>query len=226
MVTQMAVLCAACGEELLGAVNRCWRCGQAFKAHSGPSDLPPVRRSRPKKQAVVASVEQKEDSETAESEPLTAILVPTRRGSPFADRGLVARHDMIATGTSEVLHSKAQRQVAATSAAILTFPIGFVALVLAFYFPLGGIVVASFGIAVGTWGLHSRRRTVALSGLLLCCLCLALSGFNAAVELYVYFYGVKPWDAPDPSVLTGNTQKTHFSRTAHLLYVRMSIYIA
>jgi len=28
----VAVKCSKCGEELLGAVNRCWRCGQAFVA--------------------------------------------------------------------------------------------------------------------------------------------------------------------------------------------------
>lgn len=40
----MAVMCANCGEELLGAVNRCWRCGQAVAAHHGDAAMPPVRR--------------------------------------------------------------------------------------------------------------------------------------------------------------------------------------
>src|SRR5262245_20875352 len=39
----MAVHCARCGEELLGAVNRCWKCGQEFRARPTVEGLPPVR---------------------------------------------------------------------------------------------------------------------------------------------------------------------------------------
>ncbi len=39
----MSVRCAHCGEELLGAVNRCWKCGQQFIAQPTPDGLPPVR---------------------------------------------------------------------------------------------------------------------------------------------------------------------------------------
>jgi len=40
----MAVICAKCGEELLGAINRCWRCGTEYESRSGETDLPPIRR--------------------------------------------------------------------------------------------------------------------------------------------------------------------------------------
>ena len=30
----MAVRCSKCGEELLGPVNRCWKCGQQFAAQA------------------------------------------------------------------------------------------------------------------------------------------------------------------------------------------------
>lgn len=39
----MTIRCAHCGEELLGAVNRCWRCGKPHVLHSGVDGLPPVR---------------------------------------------------------------------------------------------------------------------------------------------------------------------------------------
>ncbi|MFO0821239.1 MAG: hypothetical protein U1A77_25065 [Pirellulales bacterium] len=39
----MPVHCAACGEELLGAVNRCWRCGRSFAHAPTPESEPPVR---------------------------------------------------------------------------------------------------------------------------------------------------------------------------------------
>lgn len=195
----MAVQCAQCGEELLGAVNRCWRCGHEFEPHSGPSDLPPVRRSPPQRLAAAAvGVAAEETASPVDGEPLPALLVPSRRGSPFADRGSVVIEDKSEAAVYEALHSRRQGYGAATAAAALTFPIGFLALILAFSFPMGGVVVASFGIAIGTWGLYSPRRGVALSGLLLCCLCLALSGFNAAVEIYVHIYGVAPWETAEP----------------------------
>jgi hypothetical protein len=42
----MKARCENCGEELLGAVNRCWRCG-ASVASAVTVDLPPVRRAPP-----------------------------------------------------------------------------------------------------------------------------------------------------------------------------------
>jgi len=39
----MAVKCTKCDEELLGAVNRCWKCGQTFAAHPEADGQPPVR---------------------------------------------------------------------------------------------------------------------------------------------------------------------------------------
>lgn len=40
----MEVSCSRCGAELLGAVNRCWRCGQPVLSRSDGTDSPPVRR--------------------------------------------------------------------------------------------------------------------------------------------------------------------------------------
>jgi hypothetical protein len=39
----MSVRCSKCGEELLGPVNRCWKCGQQFTAQAEAGGLPPVR---------------------------------------------------------------------------------------------------------------------------------------------------------------------------------------
>lgn len=41
----MSVHCAYCGEELMGAVNRCWRCGRRFEHAPTPESEPPVRRA-------------------------------------------------------------------------------------------------------------------------------------------------------------------------------------
>ncbi len=64
----MPVKCSNCGEELLGAVNRCWRCGKAFVAP--PADTPPVRRLPPSDAPLAQS-----PTNASADEPLTAELV-------------------------------------------------------------------------------------------------------------------------------------------------------
>lgn len=53
----MTVNCAKCGEELLGSVNRCWKCGTEFASLPDPSALPPVRRVPPVEAAVAATTD-------------------------------------------------------------------------------------------------------------------------------------------------------------------------
>ncbi|MFM7073758.1 MAG: hypothetical protein ACKO38_18380 [Planctomycetota bacterium] len=40
----MKVHCGYCGEEMMGAVNRCWRCGHRFAATPAADGQPPIRR--------------------------------------------------------------------------------------------------------------------------------------------------------------------------------------
>src|SRR5436190_459879 len=94
----MAVTCSNCGEELLGAVNRCWKCGSAFAAPPKTADEPPVRRAPvPIEQlqaysAMPAGAENGSVMAEVLDESGAAIparpehFVPQRRrGSPFAD---------------------------------------------------------------------------------------------------------------------------------------------
>lgn len=77
----MSVICSNCGEELMGAVNRCWKCGTPFvrseTVRSSPQDghgstqtvqlqVPPVRR------APVLPIYL--HSDPTEEEPITAII--------------------------------------------------------------------------------------------------------------------------------------------------------
>lgn len=208
----MAVQCANCGEELLGAVNRCWRCGHEFEAHSGPSNLPPIRRAPPKPVAasLADSSESSESAESSQPESSEASSesaspsaveerpLPIRRGSPFADRGTFTTDPPPPNGLAPTTRPHIRNDSGAAAAAALTLPIGILGLILAAYFPVGGLAISCFGIAIGTWGLYSQRRGVALAGLIVCCLCLAISGFNAAIELYVHLYGVAPWESNEP----------------------------
>jgi len=40
----VSVSCNQCGEELIGSVNRCWRCGTFFQ-HVDKDNTPPIRRA-------------------------------------------------------------------------------------------------------------------------------------------------------------------------------------
>jgi hypothetical protein len=40
----MKAHCGYCGEEMMGAVNRCWRCGHRFPATPAADGQPPIRR--------------------------------------------------------------------------------------------------------------------------------------------------------------------------------------
>jgi hypothetical protein len=65
------------------------------------------------------------------------------------------------------------------------------------YFTPLALVPAVVGLAMGIWGLYSTRRGVALAGVALCCIALAISGFNGLVALYTLQHGHTPWEESD-----------------------------
>jgi hypothetical protein len=205
----MAVQCAKCGEELMGSVNRCWRCGQEFVARRTEGDLPPVRRSPVVDAATevfVAEVsvieaptlEANVAAEPAQSQRDTNVV---RRGSPFGDRG-TAILETVKPGTGNSGRDEQrerevrfQKNGGAAASATLTLPLAVVSFAAAFLFPIAGGLLSLLGIGFGVWGLSSRRRGLAVVGLLLCCLSLVIAAFNGGIDLYVSWYGVAPWES-------------------------------
>jgi hypothetical protein len=211
----MTVQCAKCGEELMGSVNRCWRCGQEFVARSGDASLPPIRRSPLVKATVdVWVAELSEAIPTTIDVPVVTNVIgnnqPTsanqatksvRRGSPFADRGTATlqtikpesvRREHDATIDREARY---QKNGGAAAGAVLAIPLGLISLLAAFLFPLAGFPLALLGLGFGVWGLNSRGRALAVAGLLICCLSLAIATFYGSVEIYTNVYGVTPWES-------------------------------
>jgi len=222
----MTVRCASCGEELLGAVNRCWRCGTKIDSRHGEHEMPPVRRApvtqvvdpevvadgEPSEIPAVAAVPREAGAEISEhvydatlsddtlNEPRAADVQPRRRiGSPFA-----ASHTPLATNArftpaAAPDHSPRKPQYPGKAAAAGGAVAALVLGLLslaASFFTVGALFLALVGLPMGVWGVSSSRRGQAIVGLLLCCVALAISGFGAAALLYELRYGISPWETP------------------------------
>jgi hypothetical protein len=263
----MPVHCAKCGEELLGAVNRCWRCGTALVPQSGPSGIPPVRRAPVEAPLDAAVIDDKAPVATdgpnadeandgkahvdavssgANAEPAvatkeaeskqprehnapqrgTAQTTAPKVGATKADEPNAtsptktdARVDpahtatpkpapttgTVTTGTpnsrSPASSVSYRGRTAALGGAIGAVALGALGIVSAVLFPIGGVLTAMLGLAMGIWGLFSQRRLLAFAGILLCCLALATGAILGGIQLYDAAIGHKPWEeAPEPDV--------------------------
>ncbi len=157
----MAVICGHCGEELLGAVNRCWRCGHSFSAIPDQGGLPPVRRPP-----------QKEDGDGPVAATLTeGEVTPTPRRSP--DSPFMSPLKRTLRSSRNAIH-----ECSSPSAVILG---GFA--LLTSIWTLWSSVPAILGFLLGLLGLRSPRPLTAVLGLLLCCLALS-GGLIRSIVLY------------------------------------------
>lgn len=189
----MAVLCSHCGEELMGAVNRCWKCGKPIVSHSGPLDVPPVRRSPivgPLNAPLEATVL---DEPTTVTEPQVL-----RRGSPFVRNATTLR----VAGAQKVERKEAPPTVNSPPASDAVGPqfaslvavgLAVVAWGVSFRVPIASVCLALFVIVLGVWGLFGSRRGVAIFALLLGCTALAWGAFGTVVQIYQMMYGVHPF---------------------------------
>jgi hypothetical protein len=186
----------------MGAVNRCWRCGKALVVHSGPQNVPPIRRSpitgpldAPLEAAIVSDF-------PAVPEP------EMRRGSPFVANAPTLRHSGPVPSPAEIETPRPPRtrtyesQFAAQVAAITAMVLGMVALALGHTVPIAALSLALVVLGFGIWGLFSQRRGIAIFGLILGCCALAWGGFGTVVQLYELMYGIHPFatSAPVPPV--------------------------
>jgi hypothetical protein len=180
-----AVHCSKCGEELLGAVNRCWKCGQMFALPPEMDGRPPVRT------AAAAST----------SQPLEAIIVDelaVPSGSPFGPGvpavALPAAAPRMAqprvTSTAELIEAR-RAGLMAMGGTVTSLVLGLFSAILSAFWPPGAIV-AVLGLVMGIWGLSSPRRNWALVGMLLCCLAIGLGTFGMARGVYIRILQSRP----------------------------------
>ena len=207
----MSVLCAKCGEELIAAINRCWRCGTEYEYRSGQIDVPPRRRApirvplEGSLEAEVVDDDLTDEVVDSESDPSHTTGgnhedVPEasgmRRGSPFrvvdADSEVDETEQFASSdGPAATIYPK---HGGAGVGAIVAITLGFLGLGLAYLLPIASFLISAVGLGIGVWGLYSKRRNAAILGLLLCCAAIALSGFFGSVEIYRALHGYAPWE--------------------------------
>lgn len=202
----MAVRCSKCGEELLGPVNRCWKCGQTFATLPDAGGLPPVRRDVPVAAplpaiAVAAVVETPSPMASADSPVAGSISQsgPTiRTGSPFAPGAAMVPMASASPTVSTTRSGNQRPNVPATqdlvrdhvavAGAIGAVVLGVFGMSVAWMANpsavIGGALLAIVGLALGMWGLNSRRRGWALFGMLLCVAAVSLASYTGAMLLY------------------------------------------
>jgi len=183
----MAVHCSKCGEELLGAVNRCWKCGQTFALHPEMDGRPPVRA----------------EAAASGTEALNAIVVEAVVGNPMrpANGG-----PALASQAGPTLPSHSQPPVArvvqpqrvstaelvdarragmmAMGGTVTSLVLGVFAAGLAAIWPPAAMI-AVLGLVMGIWGLSSPRRNWALVGMLLCCLAIGVGTFGIVWKIHI-----------------------------------------
>lgn len=172
----MGVRCTKCGEELLGAVNRCWRCGQKVAAHADAAAPPTVR---PEILAV------------STDEPLDAVVL---------EDGAAATTTAIASGppvkpprplsTAERIDAK-RKSLMAMGGTVGSLVLGSFALALA-AFRFEAALIALMGLVMGIWGLYSPRRRLALFAMLLCWLGIGVGTYTGVRQLYIHILKNRP----------------------------------
>src|SRR5262245_54471177 len=195
----MTVRCAKCGEELLGSVNRCWRCGESLQSHAGPIHVPPVRRT-PISVLDPIVAEAVDESAVMPAGDMPSALAsgkpPMRRGSPFA--AIVTRpppeHQSGASGPASSRAVGGIMQLAGTVSIFLAL----VAIGLCYAFPIGSAVISLAAVGFAILGTNAPNRRVGIGTLIFCCIALALSVFLASLEVYESIYGVNPFSPPAP----------------------------
>jgi hypothetical protein len=185
----MPVRCATCSEELLGAVNRCWKCGAFVTLNLEAFQTPPIRRApvvlKPKVAAVstvtsshgAVSVAELADSLHVQQSNTATPGGMRRRGNPFA-----------ADATHAVFVPQASDEMANADAAEkgvwVAIPVAVLAWILAFFFPPAALIVALVAIGLAIWGLSSRKKALAGAVIVLSILGFVLGGYQSARWAY------------------------------------------
>jgi len=208
--------CPRCAEPLLGAVNRCWKCGLDLRAQTQPgAPITSVGAAEPLVVAELASEGTATSQETSAApvaipaqrlqpyapEPgqivgFTPEGLPVRRGSPFVAGALLLPPQQAPEfGKPAAARRKPTpyQSQASWGGAVAAIVLGIFGIVIA-PFRFEGAIVGLLGLVMGIWGLYSQRRGWALFGLILCCLAIGVGMYTGAFWLFQAINNAKPWE--------------------------------
>jgi len=193
----MTVRCSKCGEELMGAVNRCWKCGQMFAQRPEIDGRPPVRADAAivDQQPLEAVVLGDEAHLTSEAVPASAATSVATAAPPIAQPVAIGpmapRVERLARASTSDLIDAKRNSLMAMGGTVGSLVLGLFALALAL-FRFEAALIALLGLLLGIWGLYSPKRGLALVAMLLCCLAIGLGSYTGAKQLYVHIKQRQP----------------------------------
>lgn len=212
----MTIHCGKCGAELLGAVNRCWKCGQQVVSRADGVSAPPVRRPPvdgpleiPPWEALAAVIV---DDEPAASEATAteAAESRSRRGSPFALGAALRQARGLVRPNREPSSKKTafpDRSGAPVAVERPSGPMDYLPSALAIAFAGGSfstqdypeimLAVSVVGLAFALVAVVRRPGALSIIAVLVCFLATARGGYSTSVTVYERIYGQSPWANDD-----------------------------
>jgi len=183
----MSVVCSKCGEELMGAVNRCWKCGTPFirsetvststvdgggTAQKVQLQVPPIRRS-PVLEIYVSP------NQSDEEAPITAIIAEDAQDTePVPPSSFLAR---------------AQHFTASLPIDYPSLAASFVAVLanIVCYYSIFGVILAAVAVISNVYLLSYRRSLVRWTGFALSILSLLSALTRTVATLYLFLTGIR-----------------------------------
>jgi hypothetical protein len=208
--------CPQCGEELLGAANRCWKCGSRVLKPPPKVEMPVVVAEIAGSnitEGAVALAEPPVVRLSADEVSLAVAKDPPRRGSPFAfDTAIVhtsaqktwygdgpyardIRTGGRANNVPPPLMPQYPRHTSAFGGVIAAYLLGAMSLMV-LWFSVFGTVTAALGVGCAVWGLYSKDKRLAFIALILCCLVVMIGCWMIGYSVYDWWVMQSKLNAP------------------------------
>lgn len=171
----MVVHCGNCGEELLGAVNRCWKCGTPSPVNSfAPTTnaTPSTETSHAEDPIWVEIIEENADFETTGH----VTEAPIGHGQTEA----TGPQSLYLPNSGPPRHRLAQSAIGGAMGSVVLGLIGLVGS----FFSVASLVVSAAGFGLGLWGLVSEKKALAIVGLVICVVAILVGGYQGTRLLY------------------------------------------
>ena len=181
----MAVYCANCGEELIGSVNRCWKCGQTVLS-TPAGGMPPVRTAAAKPASDVGATEAAvPETGVPASGVVVANLVDDQEAG--ATETPVVQRSSILSGIVARIRGTPPAHWLAVGSVLL----GAITIVLGI-FTGWAVILAAAGLGCGVAEIGSRKKSLAIVGMLICLLGLTVSSIRLTYDLFSFIRGETP----------------------------------